>query len=217
MTEESNLDHQAPSPVQPGKLSPIGVFLGMFIWPRRITRALLDAGPLWVVTILLTMVSGARSGVDNGLEKYLEDPDITLGAALATQIAGRIVGSLFGFFLFGALYFAIGRALGGTGRQSDVYHGFARALVPSFAAFLPLGAMVVLVANGQGVTPLYLGMVLVYLTILIWSMVSLVRGLAEAHRFSSWRSLAAFVLCMLVFVIVIFAIVMVIAAIGSSA
>lgn len=201
----------------PHRISPVRVFLGMFIWPRQIIRALLDAGPLWSVTVLLAAISGARSGVQNGLEKHLEEPGVALGMALATAVVGRTLGSLLGFFLFGWVYYGVGRALGGTGNQSDIYHGFARCLIPSFAGFVPLGVMVLLASNGQAHTPAYLGMVLLYMVILTWSMVSMIRGLAEAHRFSSWRSLAAFVLCAVLFVVAMFALVMVVAAVGLSA
>ncbi len=217
MSIDSSFDIKGPSPSEgPRRLSPIKIFLGMFIWPRQIIRALLDAGPLWSVTLLLTVVSGARSGVQNGLEKHFEEPTIALGMALATAVVGPMLGSLVGFFLFGWVYYGVGKALGGTGSQSDVYHAFARTLIPSFAGFVPLGVMVLLVASGQAHTAAYLGMVLLYMAILVWSMVSLIRGLAEAHRFSSWRSLAAFVLCALLFVIAIFAVVMVASAAALS-
>lgn len=217
MTTDVQLDHEGLPSEPLRKPSPLEVFVGMFIWPRQIIKALLDAGPLWSVTILLAGIAGARSGIQNGLEKHIEEPGITLEMALATSVVGQVLGGLVGFFLFGWVYYGVGKSLGGTGRQSDVYHAFARCLIPSFAGFFPLGVMLVLASSGQEITPAYLAMTLLYLVILIWSTVSLIRGLAEAHRFSSWRSLAAFVLCALVFVIAIFAVVMVVAAAGLSA
>ena len=216
MSIDASFDTQVPSPSKGphSSLSPIKTFLGMFIWPRQIIRSLLDAGPLWSVTLLLTVISGARSGIQNGLEKLLEDPRVGLGVPLATAVVAPMIGSLIGFFLFGWVYYGLGKSLGGAGSQSDVYHAFARGLVPSFAGFVPLGVMVLLAGSGQAHTAAYAGMALVYVVILIWSSVSLIRGLAEAHRFSSWRSLAAFIVCFLLFIIVILAVVMVIAAVG---
>ena len=195
-------------------LAPLGIFVGMFIWPRQTVRAILNSGPSKLVTIILVVVSGARSGVLRGLNDHYEDALKPLSTALASAMAARAVGSMVGFLLLGWMYYAIGQAFGGSGRLGDIYHGFARTLIPTFLGFAPLAAMVALASIGQAHSPAYLGIVLVYIALMVWSMVSLIRGLAEAHRFSSWASLGTFTLCAVIFVVIVFVIAFVVMAIS---
>lgn len=201
--------------VEPVSRSPISIFFRMFIWPRQTTRAMLVAGPSWAVTVLLVMASGARSGLHHGLDRHLEEPYPPLATALAMAIVGRMFGSLFGFFVFGWLYYGIGRALGGAGSLPAVYHAFARGLIPSLLAAAPLGVMIALASMGQAHGPAYLASVLVYIVILAWSIVSLIRALAEGHRYSSWASLGAFILSGVVVFVVVFGAVLALVALAG--
>lgn len=181
-----------------------GVFVGMFLTPRRAVRALLDGGPSVGGTIVLAMIAGVVSRFDNGIQHHLET-ETPMGLALTSAALGGGILGLIGFFLFGWMYRLIGRLLGGSGSQWDIYHALAWTRIPSIVGIVPLIAMAMMVSQGQVDTPPYLGALLMYLGLLVWGAVSAIRGLAEAHRFSSWRSLATAAICAIILVGIVFA------------
>lgn len=197
------------------RLSPVRIFVGMFITPRQTVRAMLDRGPSVGATIGLAILGGAVSGFDNGLDNHIEDATPLATALFAGTLVGSI-GGLLGFFLLGWMFFAIGRMLKGTGSQWDVYQGLAWTRIPAIVGIVPLIAMAALAGNGQVGTTSYMVALLVYMFVLLWSIVTGVRGMAEAHQFSSWRSLAAWLICGLIIVLVVFLVVMILSAIMLS-
>ncbi len=135
-------------------------------------------------------MSGSVSGLGNGYLDYTDDIEDSLAALL---VAGALTGALAGLlgtFIVGALYYSIGKWIGGKGTLWD-----------------PLTSLVVLAYAGHVGTMFILPSMLVYLAVLVWSLVISVPGMAEAHQFSSWRSLATWLLCGLFLTIVVFAVV----------
>lgn len=188
---------------EPSPPKSLGVFVGMFFTPRRAVRAILDGGPSIGGTIVLAMIAGAVSRFDNGIQHHLET-GTPLGLALTSAALGGGILGLIGFFLFGWMYRLIGRMFGGSGSQWDIYHALAWTRIPSIAGIVPLIGMAMMVSQGQADTPPYLAALLMYLGLLVWGAVSAIRGLAEAHRFGSWRSLIAVLLCAIILLGIIF-------------
>jgi hypothetical protein len=193
-------------PTGPDALTPMGIFVGIFIKPRQTVRAILSSGPSVAAAVGLALLGGAVSGFDGGLDTHLEDAT-PLATALVAGTMGGAIGGLIGFFIFGWMYCLVGRLLGGSGTQWDIYHGLGWTQIPSITGIVPLIGLAVLAANGQADTPAYLAVTLAYLVVLVWALVSMIRGLAEAHQFSSWASLGTTILCAIIAVAVILGVV----------
>jgi len=194
-----------PVPVQARSLNP---WFTMWLHPRATTRQILDTDPARLV-IVLAMFGGVLNALDRASLKSLGD-DLPVPMIFALAIPVGMIGGLIALYLGGALIRWTGSRLGGQASAVQVRAALAWGHVPVYWAgllWLPylgfFGDEIFMSEMPSVEARPWLLLVLVNLAVLemglgIWGLVTLVLAVAEAHRFSGWRSLGSIVLAMLV-------------------
>ncbi len=188
-------------------------WISMMLEPRQTLRAVLDSPspsryfwPILVLSVLMGIL-----GALGDLPMEVERP-MLVGLVIALPIAVLIAWGM--TQLFGRLYRWVGSWFGGTGDPRSIVIGMIWSQIPTVLG-LPLLLILVLIF---GVEVLYepdritqgnwwQSTVAVLISLLqmifaIWSLVLAVANLAEAHRFSLWRSVWTHAI-VLIFVIVL--------------
>jgi hypothetical protein len=190
-----------PPPASPaGPLSP---WFSIWTRPRATLRQILETGPRRHVATLAIL-----GGVASGLAAARAEMAATLppAAVLACVVAGGAVGGLIGVWLMGALLRIGGRLVGGRGDWASVRAAVAWAQVPAIWAILLWLPRSVLLggeafhpdpAATQDHAASALALMLIEATqgvVAVWQLVVTLKCVGEAHAFSAWRALLAFVL-----------------------
>lgn len=183
----------------PGK--PLNPWLTIWIWPRRTIRQIIDADPSYQF-VLLIILQGIARGLDVSSNRNLGDTMSLPGILLLSAIMGPI-GWLIGVYIWGTLLRWTGSWLGGEADSADVRAAIAWSGVPAIAILL-LWIPIVTLSRGEIFSsslpiveahPLLalplLGFLLIQIALSLWILGLSVLCLAEVHRFSIWRSLAA--------------------------
>ncbi len=153
------------------------------------------------------------AGALGGLEAHVPAPAssmMPLPAIVAIKVIFGALGALLFLYLFGFLLRLTGRWLTGAGDFVAVRSALAWSMIPNiWSALLLLPVFVYMGADALNYDPsLMLGepgaaMLLVPLTLLtvviaVWSIVIMIKCVAEAHRFSAWHGLGAMLLSLLI-------------------
>jgi Yip1-like protein len=203
---------EAPPVIPPAACSapaePLVPWISIWTRPRATLRQILDGDPSRSVFRL-----AALGGVACAL-KLASSSDF--GAAhpasvvLAVCLAGGAVGGILALFVLTSLVGLAGSWLGGQGRKAEVMAALAWSYVPAIwglALWLPRAALlgeetfVSLPAGIEGNPPaaLLLGLLQLAQTLIgFWGFLITLKCIGEAHRFSAWRALGAFVVAGLV-------------------
>lgn len=181
-------------------LEPINPWVGMMTRPRETMRYLLETEPRRQVHTLAMAGGMALEMIYSAL---LSDGDFSGG----TMWLGAI-GGLLSLYVYGFLLTWGGRLLGGRGSGKEVRAALAWANVPTLWATVLLGILFV-AFNQMGVG---LGLSLIVLLVVVvvgavWTAVAQYKAVAEAHDFSTWRSLLAHILAGVVLVAIGFGLV----------
>ncbi|QAY67676.1 Yip1 family protein [Paenibacillus protaetiae] len=210
MTGQPALPHEPlgsePPSGGPGKWP----WLEIWIKPRAISRYYLNQPYQFRKLLLLAALGGAVMGLTDASIKPETLDNNPLGLLLFGQLVLGVIGGLIGFYLVSYLVRVAGGWLGGTGDKEDlrtaIVYGF---MVPSLVQgilwipkFLVLGREAWIqktVAAPFDNTPFMDNYSLFELCIAVWAIVVFVKAVAEAHRFSAWRSLGAVLLSLALF------------------
>ena len=209
-----------PVPVPTRSLNP---WFTMWLHPRATTREILDTDPTRLV-IVLAMLGGVLSALDRASIKSLGD-DMSMPMVFAVAITAGIIAGVIALYLGGALVRWTGSWLGGQGTAEEVRAALAWGHVPVYWAgllWLPylgfFGHEIFLSEMPSVEARPWLVFALVNLAVVemglgFWGMVTLVLAVAEAHRFSGWRSLGSIVMAMLVLIVSLMMLVLVLGAV----
>jgi hypothetical protein len=170
------------------------------IWtaPRGTMRAILAADPKRYV-LLLAAIVGAGETLNRASSRSMGDtwPVLVIfGLALTLGALGGVIS----LYISGAVLSWSGGLLGGEGDSKHVRAAVAWATVPQLVALALWLPELVLYGEEMftSLAPrvdsnpaplLILGVI--QLTLGVWALFLLVKTLAEAHRFSAWRSIGA--------------------------
>ena len=158
------------------------------------------------------MVGGALNALDRASIKGLGD-ELSVPMIFAIAIPVGMIAGVIALYLGGALIRWTGSWLGGQASTGQVRAALAWGHVPVYWAgllWLPylglFGDEIFLSEMPSVEARPWLLFVLVNLAVLelglgFWGLVTLVLAVAEAHRFSGWRSLGSIVLAMLVLIV----------------
>lgn len=190
----------------------------LHIWtkPRLTIRYILESKKFaWV--FLLISLAGISTVLDGASSVNIADKVSTdIGGILFFSL---LLGPFFGLVIWlfsGLLYWGIGKAFGGTATFKEMLKATAWANIPiiiSLLLWIPdiqvfkLGAFSAFpppISPGEG------GIIIVSsileMILSIWYIIILIKAIAEAHQFSSWKALGTAILpggIMLVFIVLL--------------
>lgn len=187
--------------IDPGRENP---YLTIWTRPRATIRGILDTNPAHHV-LLLAMLGGILQAIDRAAKRHVGDYTSIEAILTVALLLGPIFG-IISLYLGGALVAWSGRVLGGAGRSAELRAAFAWGQVPALGR-LPITLLQILVLGRElftSETPeldsnstlsLFLMATGLIETVLgVWCLVVMVKCVAEAHRFSSWRAVGAMIL-----------------------
>ncbi|MFC4101283.1 YIP1 family protein [Paenibacillus xanthanilyticus] len=165
-----------------GSLNP---WLAIWIRPRATVRAFLDSAQPQRHLVPLSIVAGIMSAiVEYSTNPRLQDmPPVAL--AIAAMISGAI-GGILGVYFFGWLIAKVGGWIGGQGQSWEIRTAILRGnYMPAILA----GVVSIpnLMTPGGTAIGLFFGGLTIVLG--IWMLGISILSIAEAHRFSVWKSL----------------------------
>lgn len=194
-----------PSP--PGPFEPASPWLSIWTRPRATLRLILDTDPRRGV-FRLAAAGGITEFLNFATRPGLGDT-FSIPVLLVLALAGGAVGGILGIFIFSSLVSLTGRWLGGRGGTVEVRAALAWASVPGIwglLLWLPRAALLgeetfhALPAGIQGnpaAVLLYGLLQILNVLIGLWGFAISLKCIGEAHGFSAWRGLGAFVLAVL--------------------
>ena len=197
-----------PVPVQTRSLNP---WFTMWLHPRATTREILDTDPARLV-IALAMFGGVLNALAHASVASLGD-ELSVPMIFALAIPVGMVAGVIALYLGAALIRWTGSWLGGQASAGEVRAALAWGHLPVyFAAVLWLpylgffGNEIFMSEMPSVQARPWLVLVLLNLAVLekglaVWGLVTLVLAVAEAHRFSGWRSLGSIVMAVLVLIV----------------
>ena len=197
-----------PVPVQTRSLNP---WFTMWLHPRATTREILDTDPARLV-IALAMFGGVLNALDHASVASLGE-ELSVPMIFALAIPVGMVAGVIALYLGAALIRWTGSWLGGQASAGEVRAALAWGPLPVyFAAVLWLpylgffGNEIFMGERPAGEAGRWGRLVLRNLAVrergvVVWGLVTLVLAVAEAHRFSGWRSLGSIVMAVLVLIV----------------
>lgn len=212
--DESQIYTGHPTPAAPPlpptsttRIEPENPWFAIWVQPRTTMRQIIDSDPRRLVHLLAILGGAAK-----GLQSYVPEPAASMLPLPAIITMKMILGALLGLtmlYLFGLLMWLTGRLLSGAGDFVAVRAALAWSNVPAiwglllllpllaFIGWEALNADVRDVADRPGAFVLMVPLLLVQFAIGVWQLVILFKCMAEAHRFSAWHALAAFIIAVI--------------------
>lgn len=184
--------------------------------PRTTMRAILDEEHyrgMWVVVVIAGLIMGLF-GAFSATPPTTSVPFATMFITLIGYALAGAVLNVIAVFVLGLLLKWIGFWFGGKGTYMEVRAAVAWANLPVIClgilkAFelLIFGTVfpwvMLLPSSNPATAPLAYVFAGINLLISIWIVVILIKNVAEAHRFSSWLSLFALIIALVIFVVVL--------------
>ncbi|MGM9949982.1 MAG: Yip1 family protein [Lysinibacillus sp.] len=187
-------------------------FLTVWLHPKQTARHVIDNKSLGFVFLLIAVGSFAAFG-----SGYVNtDFNNTFSVAILVLIA-LFIGPLLGItltFIYAGVLYLFGKVFGGTGSYWDVFKACSLTYIPSLATgilyyiwmFLSPGSYFSVYE-----TSAFSFIVPIFSFVLgVWGFVINVAALAEAHRFSYWRSFFTLLIPIIMVTIAIIALVVII-------
>ena len=184
------------------------------IWgtPRKAIRSAINHPNMQLVMILV-IVAGIINTLDRAIGKNLGDTMPFLLILLLALVGGAIAGFI-GWWILAGLMTLIGKWLGGRGTYEEMKIAVGISYIPiAFSGVLYIFDVLFLgqslfmdveISIFQMIWLLFSSSIGVVLS--CWSLFILIKGIAEVHRFSSWKGLLTLFLpfiILMVFVLVI--------------
>ncbi len=183
------------------------------IWtrPRATIRGIVNTDPTLHVTAL-AMIGGILQALDRAAARNAGD-NLSIEAILIGALIGGSIGGLIGLYISGWLLRITGHWLGGQAEPEEVRAALAWFTVPVLAT-IPIWVIQLALLGREmftSDTPTLdakptLGLALIATGVLelilgIWSVVIVIKCLAEVQRFSAWRALGSIFVVALVILV----------------
>lgn len=186
-------------------------WFSMWIKPRATIQQIVDTNPEYLV-LLLAMLGGVSQGLDRATGQSLGD-QMPLMAVLGVAIVGGAVGGIIQLYIGGALLRWTGGWIGGQATSQYLRTAVAWSNVPLVWGLI-IWVLAIAVFRQElfsdamprtEADPRLLYVLLAFgvinITLGIWSVVLLVKGVAQVQGFSAWKGLGNVVLASLVIII----------------
>lgn len=175
------------------------------IWlqPRMTVRYFLEEGnpkhPLYIVLLM-----GFLSFLTTALMNAGEEPMSYFGTIIGALIGGTISSFISWWISAGLIYFVAAKILGGVGTYKQTRFAYAYGLLPLVMGQLVLWfPTAIILGNKAFADPVFLSsfqtgwvvfFTFVYIILSIWSFVTMLNAVSEAHQFSRWRGFFSVIL-----------------------
>ncbi|HDP90432.1 MAG TPA: YIP1 family protein [Thioalkalivibrio sp.] len=188
-----------------GNLNP---WFSMWLQPRATIQQIVDTNPERMV-LLLAALGGIAQMLDRASGQGFGDR-MSLEAVLGAALAVGIISGVIQLYVGAALLYWTGSWIGGTASTANIRAAVAWSNVPlvwGMLVWLPGIALfghelftddMPRTAADPRLLMAFVGLGLVSLVIGVWSVVALIKALAQVQGFSAWRALGNVVLMLLV-------------------
>jgi hypothetical protein len=177
------------------------------IWtaPRGTIRAIVDSAPTRHVLLLAALGSFTQS-LNRASGSSLGDT-VPTWLIIPLALAAGSLGAILSLYIGGALFQWTGRLFGGQANTVQVRAALAWSLLPRIAAIAVWVAYLALYGEEMFTSYAprifsnpdpYIPLGVLDMALLVWSLFLMVKTVAEVHRFSAWRALAALAIPLLV-------------------
>jgi hypothetical protein len=177
------------------------------IWtaPRGTIRAIVDSDPTRHVLLLAALGSFTQSL--NWVSGNSLGDTVSTWLIIPLALAAGGVGAILSLYIGGALFQWTGRLFGGQASTVQVRAALAWSLLPRIAAIAVWITLWALYGEEMYTSYAprifsnpdpYIPLGVLDMALLVWSLFLMVKTVAEVHRFSAWRSLAALAIPLLV-------------------
>lgn len=199
------------------------------IWykPRATFRSFINHGSAnSKLIIFLVMLSGVLYAFDRAVGKSMGESMSTLMVLVLVIVLGA-VGGIISWLIWSAIVYYVGKLFKGTGTLREMYTVIGLSYIPVAVSTIFCFFDVVILKDALFVdvylSPFQIIWLLfsTFFTFMFtaWSWFLMVKGIAEVHRFSSWKGLLTFiipgaVLFLMIIVIVIFGVIVSMVAFG---
>ncbi len=182
----------------PEKINP---WLQIWVNPKKMIRAMIDRNPTRVI-IWLAILWGILSGLSSTSYLMLTYPHNALYRNVFFVITVLIAGGFFGIiylYIGGWLFKLTGAWVGGKGTFTSVKCAIGWSYYPFIIAHV-IGYFSVLSIPNIWLQSLF-GLINVVIT--VWGMIIFLNVVGEAHRFSAWKALLAWMIALVLVLVVI--------------
>lgn len=179
----------------------INPWLHLWTRPRATLRSILNRDPKRVI-IWLAIIGGIFSSLSFIDMHALSRTKFSILFFIVLVVIGAVIGIIHLYFS-GWLLKLTGSWLGGKGTFTDVKCAVGWSNYP----FIVVNIFSILVALSTPLIWLQLTLSLIMLILLVWAFVIFMKLIGEAHQFSAWKGLLAF----LIAIVLIFVVFMIIA------
>ncbi|WP_202079487.1 Yip1 family protein [Caldalkalibacillus salinus] len=194
-------------------------FLTIWTKPKVTVRKLVNTNPRYMVILLVIL-----SSVSGVLSQGLTDISSAMFALwLGLALVGGLVAGFIAFFFLSALYKWVGSWIDGQASHRETRTVYAWSNLPLIVAniILFLGVLILgphvmnnpLMTDNAATAVITALVLLIQLALFIWSVVILVGGLSEVHRFSNWKAFATLLIIFLLLLVPFILLVVIIAGV----
>ncbi|KZN54490.1 hypothetical protein N474_01865 [Pseudoalteromonas luteoviolacea CPMOR-2] len=173
-------------------------WLSIWTQPRATIQQIIDSGCAKYI-LLLVMISGVNSTLDRAVSKSMGDDKEVL-VIVAMSIATGALSGVFFWALGSAATRLIGKWLGGVGTYEELRTAIAWSNVPSVLSLMLWVPLIAIAPNEIFATNtptinantiksvLYWGIMTIQLVLGIWSLILMIKCVAQVQEFSFWRA-----------------------------
>lgn len=204
-------------PEEPQGGKPRWPWLQLWIRPRAMTRYYLNRPYSEERVLAFALIAGVISVITRPTQGALTEFSwISWSGLLIGSAVVGAAGGLLGMYLFGYLLTKAGGWLDGYGESKHVRTALvAGSCIPGILTGILWLPKVVLLgkyvfyeqplqyAASGGLSAFLVVYSAVEWIVSVWALVVLVKALAEAHEFSAWRSLGAFIIALVLFLLIL--------------
>ncbi|MEM7117173.1 MAG: Yip1 family protein [Chloroflexota bacterium] len=190
-------------------------FISIWIRPRDTIRQIVDADPEKHI-YFLAAISGIYRVLESATDRSFGDT-MPLSVILLLSLVLGAFGGVLGLNIGAVLFRWSGKLFGGTADFKDVRAALAWSSVPDIillAVYIPMIAIFghdLFTSSTDWIDAsalIIIGILaIVGFILIVWRAVMFIKCLAEVHRFSAWKSLAATIIGFLVIVLPFFIII----------
>jgi hypothetical protein len=177
----------------------INPWLGIWTQPRKTLRSILNSNPKKII-IWLAIIGGIFSGFTLFSNNWFQPKAVSYYLLIfcTLVIAGAIIGIIH-LYLAGWLLTMTGAWIGGKGNFTEVKCAVGWSNYP----FIIADILAILVVLATKILWLKFLVSIVYVIVGIWAIIIFMKLIGEAHQFSAWKGLLAFVIAFILVAVVI--------------
>ncbi len=200
-------------------------FLTIWTSPRQTIRSILDSGNTKYI-YMLAMVAGITNSLDRASGSSAGD-DTSLWLILLLAFILGPIGGIITLHIGAFLIRWTGNWIGGAGDKSDIKVAYAWTNVPAIIGLILWILQLLLFGDEMFTTEmdrvdsntslyvLFFVIAAIEMVLMVWGIIILIKGIAEAQRFSSWKAIGNLLLSALVVLVPIILFVLLIIMITS--